>query len=66
MTRRKTLVPCRNNPMHDNFNRPILVMDDNRVIHDDFRKILSPKAQACMYGEYQDPRRATGPEPDSQ
>jgi len=38
------------NPMRDNFNRRILVIDDNRAIHEDFRKILSPKADESAYG----------------
>jgi signal transduction histidine kinase/CheY-like chemotaxis protein len=37
--------------MHDNFNRRILVIDDNRAIHDDFRKILSAKSEGSTYGE---------------
>jgi hypothetical protein len=27
---------------HETKNRRVLVIDDNRAIHDDFRKILSP------------------------
>src|ERR1043166_6321179 len=43
-----------------NPNRRILVIDDNRAIHDDFRKILSPRAadvaglaevEAALFGE---------------
>lgn len=37
--------------MPNNFNRRILVVDDNRAIHDDFRKILSPVAQGSAYGD---------------
>ena len=37
-------------PMHENFNRRILVIDDNRAIHEDFRKILSPKVDESAYG----------------
>ena len=37
--------------MRDNFNRRILVIDDNRAIHEDFRKILSPKADESAYGK---------------
>lgn len=36
--------------MPDQYNRRILVIDDNRAIHDDFRKILSPKADESAYG----------------
>jgi two-component system cell cycle sensor histidine kinase/response regulator CckA len=36
--------------MPDKFNRRILVIDDNRSIHDDFRKILSPKSDESAYG----------------
>jgi signal transduction histidine kinase/FixJ family two-component response regulator len=36
--------------MRENFNRRILVVDDNRGIHEDFRKILSPKADDGDYG----------------
>ncbi len=37
--------------MSDTYNRRILVIDDNRGIHSDFRKILSPKADGSAYGE---------------
>jgi signal transduction histidine kinase/FixJ family two-component response regulator len=37
--------------MRENFNRRILVIDDNRAIHEDFRKILSPKADENAYGK---------------
>ena len=37
--------------MPNSFNRRILVIDDNRAIHDDFRKILSPMAQGSAYGQ---------------
>ncbi len=35
--------------MRDNLNRRILVIDDNRGIHEDFRKILSPKSDGSGY-----------------
>jgi signal transduction histidine kinase/DNA-binding response OmpR family regulator len=38
------------NQTSDNFNRRILVIDDNRAIHEDFRKILSPKIDESTYG----------------
>src|ERR1700722_4816097 len=57
------LIPTTRNPMH-NFlpekNRRILIIDDNRAIHDDFRKILSPAnvtraaldaAETALFGE---------------
>ncbi|MGA2174444.1 MAG: response regulator [Verrucomicrobiota bacterium] len=37
--------------MRDNLNRRILVIDDNRAIHEDFRKILSAEAEGSAYGE---------------
>jgi CheY-like chemotaxis protein len=37
--------------MHDNLNRRILVIDDNRAIHSDFQKILLPHADGSAYGE---------------
>jgi len=37
--------------MPENFNRRILVIDDNRAIHEDFRKILSPKTDESAYGK---------------
>jgi signal transduction histidine kinase/FixJ family two-component response regulator len=39
------------NPMRDNLNRRILVIDDNRGIHEDFRKLLSPKTDGSAYGK---------------
>ena len=36
--------------MPDKFNRRILIIDDNRAIHEDFRKILSPKTDETAYG----------------
>jgi len=35
------------NPPADK-NRRVLVIDDNRAIHDDFRKILSPDKSASL------------------
>jgi hypothetical protein len=35
--------------MDANFNRRILVIDDNRSIREDFRKILSPKTDGSDY-----------------
>ena len=37
--------------MADNINRRILIIDDNRAIHEDFRKILSPKSDESAYGK---------------
>ncbi len=37
--------------MRDNLNRRILVIDDNRAIHADFRKILSPEPDSSACGE---------------
>jgi signal transduction histidine kinase len=37
--------------MSENSNRRILVIDDNRAIHADFRKILSPEADGSEYGK---------------
>ncbi|HEY3855906.1 MAG TPA: response regulator [Verrucomicrobiae bacterium] len=37
--------------MSDNFNRRILIIDDNRGIHEDFRKLLSPKDDGDVFGD---------------
>ncbi|HZM01421.1 MAG TPA: hypothetical protein VFC44_00230 [Candidatus Saccharimonadales bacterium] len=37
--------------MPNDFNRRILVIDDNRAIHEDFRKILSAAADGRSYTE---------------
>ena len=37
--------------MTDDFNRRILVIDDNRAIHEDFGKILSPKIDEGPLGQ---------------
>ncbi|HUD49646.1 MAG TPA: response regulator [Candidatus Baltobacteraceae bacterium] len=37
--------------MRDNINRRILVIDDNRAIHEDFRKILAVQDEGNLYGE---------------
>ena len=39
--------PCKMNDLPAERNRRILVIDDNRAIHDDFRKILSPNGIAA-------------------
>jgi len=55
-------------------NRRVLVMDDNRSIHDDFRKILSPApaaaaafdaTAAALFGHSTDAVRQTQFEVDS-
>jgi signal transduction histidine kinase/FixJ family two-component response regulator len=38
------------NTLLEKFNRRILVIDDNRAIHGDFRKILTPKAEDTSFG----------------
>jgi signal transduction histidine kinase/FixJ family two-component response regulator len=37
--------------MSDNFNRRILIIDDNRAIHGDFKKILSPSSEDTSFGK---------------
>jgi CheY-like chemotaxis protein len=53
-------------------NRRVLVIDDNRAIHDDFRKILSPRSaaaldatEAAVFGQSPDAVRQTRFEVDS-
>ena len=61
-------------PMNDTSNRRILIIDDNRAIHDDFRKILGgsssavkelAEAEAALFGDEPDNRRVEGFEVDS-
>jgi two-component system, cell cycle sensor histidine kinase and response regulator CckA len=59
--------------MHNKFNRRILVIDDNRAIHEDFRKILAVQADssalqqmsADIFGEDAAPAPVVGFELDS-
>jgi len=58
--------------MRDNLNRRILVIDDNRGIHADFRKILSPKSDgsygdvsASLFGDTPEKSKFAGYEIDS-
>jgi CheY-like chemotaxis protein len=57
-----------------NSNRRVLIIDDNRAIHDDFRKILSPPSatasaldvtEAALFGHALDASAQTGFELDS-
>jgi two-component system cell cycle sensor histidine kinase/response regulator CckA len=41
--------PIPNHALEGEFNRRILIIDDNRAIHEDFRKILSPKTDGSAY-----------------
>jgi two-component system, cell cycle sensor histidine kinase and response regulator CckA len=59
--------------MHNHFNRRILIIDDNRAIHEDFQKILSPEAaendykeiSVELFGDSPEKRRFAGFELDS-
>jgi two-component system, cell cycle sensor histidine kinase and response regulator CckA len=48
--------------MPDNFNRRVLIIDDNRAIHGDFRKILSPTSEDTSFGKISADLFGDGPE----